>query len=597
MGNVRSAARLAAVAAAGALVLAACGGGDDNNGGNGTGTGAPAFNISTTTIVNPNTKPGGTLKLGATSDCDSWDPARAYYGYCWNLQRLYARDLMGFAPDPKKAATVVPDLATAAGDTSDFKNWTYTLRDGVKYDDGTAITSKDIKYALERNFALDVISGGPNQYFLPLLDDGAAKTGTPTYQGPYKDKTGEPMVNGKPAMETPNDKTIVFHLTRPYADFDYLMAMGPSSPIPQAKDDGDSYTQHPVSSGPFKITQYDPDTGITFERNTNWDQATDQIRKPLVDKAEITYISNSDDLDQRLKTGTLDARVDTTVNPTFQNEALADPNLKKYTDNPIDGSLDYVSVFPQVKPLDNVHCRLAVFYAANKKSWLLAAGGAARGQSMGSLTPAGLPGSDPKANMYPNGADFTGDLAKAKEELAACGQPNGFSTNMAYRTNSTHPQRAAAFQEALARVGIKVTLKGSEPDTYFSQFIGITSSVVKNKFGLADSGWGADYPTTNGFWFALAHGKANNPSGSDSNYVDLNDPKVNGSLDKALTAKPDQWNQIGRQLDDQLMTDAVFVPMFWGKSVYYRNQRLTNVYSTNFFGLYDWVNIGTTDGA
>jgi hypothetical protein len=36
--------------------------------------------------------------------------------------------------------------------------------------------------------------------------------------------------------------------------------------------------------------------------------------------------------------------------------------------------------------------------------------------------------------------------------------------------------------------------------------------------------------------------------------------------------------------------------MFWGKSVYYRNQRLTNVYSTNFFGLYDWVNIGTTDG-
>jgi peptide/nickel transport system substrate-binding protein len=195
--------------------------------------------------------------------------------------------------------------------------------------------------------------------------------------------------------------------------------------------------------------------------------------------------------------------------------------------------------------------------------------------------------------MYPDGADFTGDLAKAKQELAACGHPTGFSTNMAYRTNGTHPQRAAALQEALARVGIKVTLKGSEPDTYYSQFIGITSSVVKNKFGLADSGWAADYPTTNGFWFALAHGKANNPSGSDSNYVDLNDPKVNGFLDQALAAKPDQWNQIGRQLDDQLMTDAVFVPMFWSKSVYWRNQRLTNVYSTNFFGLYDWVNMGT----
>ncbi|HEY8114023.1 MAG TPA: hypothetical protein VII16_14400 [Actinomycetes bacterium] len=88
MSNLRGLAGLAAVAAAGALILAACGGGDDDSGG-GTGSGAAAgFNISTTTIVNPSTKPGGTLKLGAGSDCDSWDAARAYYGFCWNLQRL-----------------------------------------------------------------------------------------------------------------------------------------------------------------------------------------------------------------------------------------------------------------------------------------------------------------------------------------------------------------------------------------------------------------------------------------------------------------------------------------------------------------------------
>jgi peptide/nickel transport system substrate-binding protein len=119
MSKLRSSARLAAVAAAGALVLAACGGGDDDTGGGGgNGAGAAAFNISTTTIVNPSTKPGGTLKLGAGSDADSWDAARAYYGYVWDLQRLYARTLMGFAPDPKHAAEVVPDLATAPGAAS-----------------------------------------------------------------------------------------------------------------------------------------------------------------------------------------------------------------------------------------------------------------------------------------------------------------------------------------------------------------------------------------------------------------------------------------------------------------------------------------------
>jgi peptide/nickel transport system substrate-binding protein len=536
--------------------------------------------------------------LGAGSDADSWDPARAYYGFVWNLQRLYARTLMGFAPDPTKAATVVPDLATAPGEASaDFKTWKYTLRDGLKYDDGSPITSKDIKYAIERGYATDVISGGPTGYFLCLLDtcpDGS----TFTYKGPYKDTKGEPTVNGQPSMETPDDKTIIFHLSGPYASFDYLMAMGPSSPIPQAKDDGENYTQHPVSSGPFKITQYDADTGITFERNTNWDQSTDKIRKPLLDKITIDYITNLDDLDARLKAGTLDARVDADLQPTFQNEALADPNLKKYVDNPIDGSLRYLGVSPDVKPLDNVHCRRAVFYAINKEAWRLAYGGAVTGAIAPSGTPAGLPGHDEKANMYPNGADFTGDVTKAKDELNQCGQPNGFSTNMAYVNQGTGPARSAAVQEALAKAGIKVTLKAGEADTYYSQYIGTTDSVKNNKLGIMDAGWGADFPTTNGFWYSIAHGKANLPSpAADSNYVNLNDPKVNQLLDQALTAPKDQWDSIGRQVDDQIMSDAVYVPVMWTKSVYWRNARLTNVYSTNFFGLYDWVNIGTTDGA
>ncbi|HEV8527805.1 MAG TPA: ABC transporter substrate-binding protein, partial [Actinomycetes bacterium] len=142
MVNVRSSAKLAAVAAAGALVLAACGGGDDNNGGGGGNSAAAGFNLSTSAIVNPSDATGGTIKLGSGGDCDSWDPARAYYGFCWNLQRLYARDLMGFAPDPEHASKVVPDMATAPGKANaDFTEFTYTLRDGLKYDDGTPVKS------------------------------------------------------------------------------------------------------------------------------------------------------------------------------------------------------------------------------------------------------------------------------------------------------------------------------------------------------------------------------------------------------------------------------------------------------------------------
>jgi peptide/nickel transport system substrate-binding protein len=596
MVNVRSSAKLAAVAAAGALVLAACGGGDDNNGSGGGNSAAAGFNLSTSAIVNPSDATGGTIKLGSGGDCDSWDPARAYYGFCWNLQRLYARDLMGFAPDPEHASKVVPDMATAPGKANaDFTEFTYTLRDGLKYDDGTPVKSADIKYALERGFATDVINGGPTAYFFPLLDDGANKTGTPTYQGPYKDKSGQPMVNGKPSIETPDDKTIVFHLTQPYASFDYLMAMGPSSPIPQAKDDGENYTRHPVSTGPFKIAKYDPDTGITFERNPNWDQATDQIRTPKADEITIDYITNLDDIDARIKAGTLDSRVDNGMQPTFRNEAFADPTLKKQVDDPVDGSLRYLGVSPDVKPLDNIHCRRAVFYAINKEAWRLAFGGAELGDIAPSLTPSGLPGHDTKTNKYPNGADSTGDLAKAKDELSQCGQPNGFSTNYAFVNQGTGANRAAAVQEALARVGIKIAPKAGESDTYYTQYIGSPDSVKKNKLGLMDAAWGADFPTTTGFFYTIADGKANNAS-SDSNYVNLNDQKVNQLLDQFLTAKSDQWDGIGRQLDDAIMDDAVYLPVMWTKTPYFRNQRLTNVYSTNFFGLYDWVNMGVSDG-
>jgi peptide/nickel transport system substrate-binding protein len=594
MSNLRRSARLAAVAVVGALILAACGGGDDDTGGGGTSANAPAFNLSTTTIIQPSTKTGGTLRLAAIADADSWDPARAYLGWAWNMQRLYVRKLMDMTPNPKDASKVIPDLATAPGEASaDFKTFKYTLKDGVKFEDGTPIKTADIKYGLERAWATDVIVGGPTAYYLCLLD--TCKDGTPTYKGPYKDAKGEPMVNGKPSIETPDDKTIIFHLAVANADLDYLMAMGPSGPVPQAKDDGENYGQHPVASGPFKITHYDKDTGTTFERNNNWDPATDQIRKPLVDKVEITYISNSDDIDQRLKAGTIDARTDSGLEPTFTNEVMANPTLKKNVDNPYIGLTWYLVEFPFTKPFDNIHCRTAVAYALNKKAIVTAVGGTTFGDVRGSMLYAGLPGSDVKRDPYPSGPDGTGDLDKAKSELAACGQPSGFATNLGYINTGTGPARATAIQEGLGRVGIKVTLKAGDPSSYYNEFIGNPNSVKKNKLGLAVSGWGADYPTLNGFFYPIVHGDARYPNGT-SNYALLNDPKVNDGLNKALQSPRDQWDALGAQIDDAVLADAVYIPMYWGKDVYYRNPRLTNVYSTILFGFYDWVNMGTTDG-
>jgi peptide/nickel transport system substrate-binding protein len=555
------------------------------------------FNMSSTRVVNPSDAVGGTIHLGAGADVDSWDPGRAY-GWGWNMQRLYARKLVEYRSfDPQHAAALEPDLAIGLGESSaNFTRFAYHLKEGIKFEDGSEITSADVKYALKRIYATDVITGGPTSYYYCLLD--ACVDGTPTYRGPYVDPAGEPMVGGRPSIETPNSKTIIFHLSRPFAAWDYLVAIGPASPIPPSADSGaaggENYGQRPISSGPFKISRYDPDTGTTFVRNDQWDKATDTIRRPKVDSIVVDYISNQDDIDQRLKAGSLDYRADAGLQPGFLGEALANPKLKRHLDTPPTGFARFLVLMPQVKPLDNIDCRRAVFYAVDKRSFLLANGGAAIGEIAHTLTAPGLPGYDnrPQLSRYPNGADYTGDLAAARAALRSCGHPDGFEVNLSYVTGGVGQERAVAVQQALARVGIMVNLKPADAK---DNIIGSSRSVVAGKLGVAISGWASDFPNPYGLWFVLAHGDANHPP-SDDNYPDLDDPRVNALIDRSLQVPPAQWPSIERQLDDALMDAAVFVPMIYSKIAYWRAERLTNVYSTYFFGQYDVVNLGVSDG-
>jgi peptide/nickel transport system substrate-binding protein len=589
MSNYRRGARLTAVAAVGVLALAACGGG---NGDGSSGTGAAEFNAAVTGVVSPSEVTGGTLNLGSGGDCDSWDPGRQYYGWCLNMGRLYYRTLMAFKPVPgEDSFDVVPDLAQAPGEANpDQTVWTYHLRPGLTYEDGTPITTKDIKYAIQRLYATGVINGGPSPYYWCLLDD--CVDGKAKYKGPYDDPDGD-----LPRIETPDDTTIVFNLTQPYADFDYLMSLGTAAPIPADKDDGEDYAQHPVSSGPYKIESYDPGKSITFVRNENWSQASDTVRKPKVDKVELTMFSNRDDLDQRVLAGTIDALADNGFKAAAITQTLNDPNKKKYADNPVEPATQYIVLASSVPPLDNVECRKAIFYAINKKALLAANGGDSQGTIANSMTPIGVPGYEPDYDPYPTGPDGTGDLAKARESLAACGHPDGFDVNMTYIAGSvTDEQNFAAVQESLGRVGIKVTAKPGEQSVYYTTWIGSPQNIVDQKLGILGAGWGADFPSINGFYRSIAHGDSILATGN-SNYASLDDPEVNRLMDDALRAGPDQQQDIGKQLNHRLMDLAVMLPTRFSKDIYYRSSRLTNVYALySFFSLYDFVQVGVSDG-
>lgn len=129
---------LALCGAASALVLAACGG-PASGGGTGDGASSGIHNLSDVQ--------GGTLRFANSGDWDSLDPADTYLTYSWNFIRNYGRALVMFKSAPgQQGATLVPDLAESLGRSSDgAKTWTYTLRPGVKFEDGTPVTSKDVK--------------------------------------------------------------------------------------------------------------------------------------------------------------------------------------------------------------------------------------------------------------------------------------------------------------------------------------------------------------------------------------------------------------------------------------------------------------------
>ena len=605
MSNRRSKVAFAATSVVLTIAVAACGSSSSKSGAPSSsnssgsasgGTVAPAFNAATKGVVNASTKTGGTLNYLATGDFDSLDPARTYYAYSIDFQRYFSRTLMAYDAKPgADGAKVVPDLATAPGVISNGgKTITYTLKDGIKFQDGTPITSKDIKYGYERDFAQDVLPGGPT-YNQDLLDDGQK------YPGPYKDT--DPNKLGLKSIQTPDDKTIVFNLASPYSDFDYITTMPTGAPVEEKIDQdpakgGAKYAQNVQSSGPYMIQSYEPNKSLVLVKNPNWSQSTDTIRHQLVDKITVTMGLDSDDMDKRLLSGAGDIEIESTcVQSTAQTEILRDPKLKANADAPLTGFTRMFALDSKVPELANVDCRKAIEYAANKVDLQTARGGATGGGDIATtVAPPTLPGYQ-SFNDYPSGPDNTGDLTQAKAELVKCGQPNGFHTNIATTNKGKGPKVATALQAALARVGIKADIQQFDSSSYYSTVVGTPSNVHSKDLGIIVAGWGADFPTGYGYFSAIADGRKILQSGGNSNWPEVNDPTINSAIDD-MTSTTDaaQKAKDVQTIDKTLMDGAYYLPFTYDKALTYRNPRLTNVYVTSAAGMYDFVSIGVSDG-
>ncbi|MBM9503826.1 ABC transporter substrate-binding protein [Actinacidiphila acididurans] len=585
--NSRKATAALALATALALGASACSSSSNSkssdNGGKKSGgsSAAAAKDAALTGIVNASSTKGGTVTMENSDVPDSLDPGNTYYGWVQNFSRLYARTLLTFKPAAgKDGLTVVPDLATGLGQASaDAKTWTYHIRPGLKYDDGTPITTKDIKYAIERsNFAPEALSNGPT-YFKAYLQGGDK------YQGPYKDKNP----NGIASIATPDDTTIVFHLAKPFADFDYLATFSQTAPVPQAKDTGADYVKHIVSSGPYKFASYEDGVGADLVRNPQWQQSSDPVRKALPNEIKIKFKVNANTIDNNLIAGndTVDSG-GTGVQSNTQAKVIG-PKYAKNTDDSYAGATSYLAINQNVAPFNNIDCRKAIEYAIDKTSVQTAIGGPVKGDVATTLLPPTVSGYT-KFDEYPS-AGGKGDVAKAKASLTACGKAGGFTTNLTARNDRpAEMAEATAIQNSLKQVGITVNIKSYPSGKYFSNFAGVPSYVHQHQLGLMLTAWGADWPTGYGFLDQIVDGSAIKPSGGN-NIQELNDPAINKALSDAIantdaTARTQAWGQI----DKMVLDTATVVPLIYRKNLLYRPDSATNVTVTQaYLGMYDYL--------
>ncbi|HEX4724560.1 MAG TPA: ABC transporter substrate-binding protein [Pseudonocardiaceae bacterium] len=580
---------LAAVCA-GLSLLTACGSGSSGGSGGTSGSsgGAAAYNAGLASIVNPSTKTGGTLNMALSSVPDSTDPGNTYYAYMWDFSRLYARPLLSYKDVPGTAGLqLVPNLATGLGQvSSDGLTWTYHIRSGLKYEDGSTITTKDVKYAIERstNYAPDVAPNGP-VYFQQYLTD-------PTYPGAYKDNTPGHM--GLTAIDTPNDTTIVFHLQHPFADFDYLVSMPQTAPVPQAKDAGSKYQTHPLSSGPYMFSSYNPNTGFSLVKNPQWSAAGDPNDKQLVDKINVEFHVQPADIDSRLLNGSLDIDLDGTgVQTAARARILGSKQLQVKADDATTGFLWYAALNTQVAPLNNVDCRKAIEYAVNKTTQQTAYGGPIAGGDIATtILPPTVSGYQ-KSDIYNFLKNPNGDTTMAKQELQKCGQPNGFSINISARADRPKEVSAAqGIQEALGQVGIKAQIQQYPSGSYFTSYAGAPNFVHQHDLGILMGGWGADWPDGFGFLSQISDGRAIKPAGN-TNMQEENSSQIDQLLDKSTeTTDAAGRTQIYTQIDQIEMNDAVILPETYSKALLYRNPPVTNVFVTQAYGMYDYTQLG-----
>ena len=580
-----------------AMVAVACGGDDDEGGAGQTGPDGATGEIQT----------GGVYRIetDGIAYTSGGDPTGEYLGLSFGiLTNMLDRTLLTyFHTSGENGNSLTPDLAEDFPEVSaDGLTYTFHLKDGIMFGPPLSreITSADVEFAFRR-IATESLVAQYGFYYYGLIDGFEAGK--------------DPGAGGIPGIETPDDKTIVFHLTRIAPEFEFLMSMPATGPIPEEVagcfSEAGEYGRFVISSGPYMyegtdqldasscdaltgsgpISGFDPEDHSYFVRNPDYDPATDDpaVRANYVDEIRIDLNTNLADIFDKIERGELDGHVGSGNPPADVLQRYStDPELEPMLRAGNDDRTWYITMNLTTPPFDDINVRKAVNLVMDKAAILQAWGGPVSGNIATHIQPPNLTGGSPTGEEYdpyetPNHA---GDLDAAMEMMresaydtdgdGLCDAPECSGVLMVNRNTSPWTESEPVVVESLAQIGIEVDVREAEDHYTIIQTVSNETPIGMNP------GWGKDFPDSASFVGFLFDGRGIACEGGfNYSLVGLTEekaeecgidfvevPSVDADIDNckqvALEGDIDATNECWVALDQKLMEDVVpWVPYLW----------------------------------
>jgi len=552
------------VAAATSLSVAACGSTSGSSSSSSSSSGAaPA---ATTPAEG---KQGGVLNQLGSSDVDYLDPGHTYYTGGYQVAFAIGRPLYGFKPGQ---ADPVPDLAEAAPEiAADNKSITIKIRKGVKFGPpvNREVTAKDVKYAIDRSFSVNVGGQYATAYF------GSIKG------APKKPTKGVQSLAG---TTTPDPMTLKLELTRAEAPgVAAALVMPITIPVPEeyakpfdAKSPS-TYNTNVVASGPYmvandaqgKLTGYKAGKSIKLVRNPNWDKATD-YKPAYLDEIDMKTngADPSVDAQQVLKGKSMDLD----ANPPAAELKSALQQYKGQVGTVPAGGYRYFPLNTTIKPFDNLNVRKAVLAGFDREAALKARGGKASGEVATHFLPPQFPGFEEAGGQQGAGVDFLanprGDMALAAKYMKAAGYASGkYDGNetflMVGATADPVKSQSEVAKAQLEKLGFKIKLRLVPQDAVYTEYC----QVPKKKVAVCGgSGWFKDFQDPQSMLEPTFKGSNIAPDGGNNNLAQLNDKAIDDAMGKAAVLQGAERLKAYGEIDKMIVEQAPAVPFDWDKT-------------------------------